>query len=200
MKNKQLIKIVLTAMFAALIAGLTFFPKIPIPAGSGGYVHLGDTMIYLAASFLPLPYAMAAAGIGGGLADILSGYVSYAPFTVVAKVLLAIAFTCKKEKVLCKRNYIAPLFGIIITPLVYFFADGIIAGSLAAAVPGIIWNVCQAAASLIVYYIVGAAFDAGGLKKKLTGTLYANAKPAVNTDKETAETLEDATEANDIDK
>ncbi|MCD7774797.1 MAG: TIGR04002 family protein [Clostridiales bacterium] len=174
MKNKKLIKAVLAAMFAALVTGLTFFPKIPIPVGSGGYVHLGDAMIYLAASFLPLPYAMAAAGIGGGLADILSGYASYAPFTVVVKILLTIAFSYKNEKVLCKRNYIAPLFGLIITPLIYFFADGILAGSLAAAVPGIIWNECQAIASLIVYYIVGAAFDAAGLKKKLTGKLYSD--------------------------
>ena len=69
MKNKKLIKIVTAAMFAALVTGLTFFPKIPIPGG--GYVHLGETMIYIAASFLPLPFAMASAAIGSGLADIL---------------------------------------------------------------------------------------------------------------------------------
>lgn len=153
-------------MFAALVAGLTFFPKIPIPGG--GYVHLGDTMIYLAASFLPMPYAMASAGIGGMLADILSGYAVYAPFTAVAKVLLTIAFTCKKEKVLCKRNFIAPVFGLVITPFVYFFADAIIIRSFGTAAAGIIWNVCQAAAGLAAFYVIGAAFDAMKMKEKLT--------------------------------
>lgn len=165
MKNKNLIKIVVAAMFAALVTGLTFFPKIPIPGG--GYVHLGDAMIYLAATFLPLPYAMAAAAIGGGLADILSGFATYAPFTVVVKVLLTVAFTYKNEKILAKRNFIAPLFGLIITPGIYFFADRILY-SFESAIAGIIWNVAQAAASLVVFYIVGAAFDKAGLKNKLT--------------------------------
>ena len=162
MKNKKLIKIVTAAMFAALVTGLTFFPKIPIPGG--GYVHLGDTMIYIAASF-----AMASAAIGGGLADILSGYTSYAPFTIIVKALLTVAFTCKSEKILSKRNLIAPLFGLIITPGVYYFADALLAHSFAAAVPGIIWNLAQAAASFAAYCIIGAALDKIGIKKKTAG-------------------------------
>ncbi len=167
MKKSGLYKVILAAMFAALTAGLTMFPKIPIPGG--GYVHLGDAMIYLASSFLPLPYAMAAAGIGGGLADILSGFASYAPFTVVVKVLLTIAFTSKNKNVILgfKRNFLAPLAGLIITPGIYFLADALLAKSFAAAAPGIIWNVAQAAASLALYYVIAIAFDTAGLKKKL---------------------------------
>lgn len=168
MKNKKLLKLIIAAMFAALVTGLTFFPKIPIPGG--GYVHLGDAMIYLASSFLPLPYAVAAAAIGGGLADILSGYATYAPFTIVVKALLTIAFTSKNEKILTKRNWLAPLSGLIITPGIYFAADAILY-SVAGAVPGIVWNVCQAAASLFVYYIIGAAFDKMELKSKLIGKI-----------------------------
>lgn len=168
MKNKKILKLVITAMFAALVTGLTFFPKIPIPGG--GYVHLGDAMIYLAASFLPLPYAMAAAAIGGGLADILSGYAAYAPFTIVVKALLTIAFTRKNGKILTKRNLFAPLAGFIITPGIYFGADAVLYG-VAGAVPGIVWNVCQAAASLFIFYIIGAAFDKMGLKSKLIGKI-----------------------------
>ena len=170
MKNKSLMKIVMAAMFAALVTGLTFFPKIPIPGG--GYVHLGDAMIYLAASFLPMPYAMAAAAIGGGLADLLSGYATYAPFTVLVKALLTIAFTYKNERILSKRNFIAPLAGLVITPGIYFGADWILYGGIGAATPGIIWNVCQAVASMIVFCIVAAAFDKMQLKNKLFGKLY----------------------------
>lgn len=164
MKNKKLIKIVMAAMFAALVTGLTFFPKIPIPGG--GYVHLGDAMIYIAATFLPMPYAMAAAAIGGGLADLLSGYTAYAPFTIVVKALLTIAFSCKSDKMLTKRNKLAPLAGIIITPAIYFVADAVLYGT-GAAIPGIVWNLSQAAASMIIFYIVAAAFDKMQLKSKL---------------------------------
>lgn len=169
MKNKKLMKVIVTAMFAALVTGLTFFPKIPIPGG--GYVHLGDTMILLASTVLPMPYAMAAAAIGGGLADLLSGYAAYAPFTIVVKALLTVAFTYKNEKILSKRNFLAPLTGLIITPGVYFAADAILYGT-GAAIPGIIWNLCQAAASIVVYFIIAAALDKLELKKKLFGKLY----------------------------
>lgn len=165
MKNKKLLKIVTAAMFAALITGLTFFPKIPVPGG--GYVHTGDAMIYLAASFLPLPYAMAASAIGGLLADVFAGYASYAPFTFVVKALLTISFSSKDSKTLTKRNALAPLAGLIITPGLYFVADAILYG-VAGAVPGIVWNVAQAVASIIVFYIIGAAADKAGLKSKLS--------------------------------
>ena len=47
---------------------------------NGGYIHLGDALIYLAAVLLPAPYAMAAGAIGGGLADLLTAPV-WAPAT-----------------------------------------------------------------------------------------------------------------------
>ncbi len=171
MKDKRLFKIVTAAMFAALITGLTFFPKIPVPLASGGYVHLGDTLIYVAASILPLPFAMASAAIGGGLADILSGYTAYAPFTVIIKALLTVAFSAKNEKILCKRNYAAPVICIAVTVLGYFAADSFLLDSFAAAVPGMLWNLCQALASMIVYYIMAAALDKIGIKKKISSFL-----------------------------
>ena len=167
-KNKQIKLIITSALFAALAAGLTLFPTIPIPGG--GYVHLGDAMILIAASFLPLPYAMTAAAIGGGLADLISGYAVYIPFTIAAKALLTVAFTSKSEKILTKRNIAAPFLSVITTPLVYFCADSILY-SVSGAIPGIVWNLCQAAASIIVYFIISAAFDKTALKSKLAGKM-----------------------------
>ena len=58
-------RITATAVMAALTTLMTAY-IFHIPVGvNGGYVHLGDTMIYLAAAFLPLPYACAAGAIGG---------------------------------------------------------------------------------------------------------------------------------------
>ncbi len=78
--------------FAALAVALVFLftlINIPIPFG-GGYVHLGDTAIYLVCCLLPLPAAIIAGGIGSCLADLALGYGFYAPFTLVVKALMAL--------------------------------------------------------------------------------------------------------------
>ena len=52
-------KITATAVMAALATLMTAY-IFHIPVGvNGGYVHLGDTMIYLAAAFLPFPSSTA---------------------------------------------------------------------------------------------------------------------------------------------
>ena len=63
--------IAMSAMFAALVTVTTAFIKIPTPVG--GYVHPGDSMVYLAASVLPGPFGLIAAAVGGALADLISG-------------------------------------------------------------------------------------------------------------------------------
>ena len=61
---------VTAALMAAFITLVTAYVlHVPFP---GGYVHIGDTLIYLAACLLPLPYAVAAGAIGAGLADLLT--------------------------------------------------------------------------------------------------------------------------------
>lgn len=112
-KSKPLKLMVLTAMFAALTTVLTFFIK--IPTATGGYVHLGDFIIYLAAVVLPTPYALMAGAIGGGLADLLGGYVHYLLPTMIIKALLTIPFTAKKEKMLTTRNALMTIPCAVIT-------------------------------------------------------------------------------------
>ena len=104
MKNqhsKHTLHIVIAAMFAAMIAVMTAFVQIKTP--TGGYVHLGDSMIYLTASFLPLPFAVAASAIGGGIADLLV-YPETIVYTVIIKAVNAVFFSSKSEKLLTKRN------------------------------------------------------------------------------------------------
>ena len=64
-QQTHLRQLVLTALFASAITVMTaYILHIPIP--TGGYIHLGDALIYLAACLLPAPYAAAAAAQGGG--------------------------------------------------------------------------------------------------------------------------------------
>lgn len=75
-KESRLRHMVLTGLFAALICLTTAF-ILHIPVGNG-YIHLGDSFIYLAACVLPMPYGIIAAALGGSMADLLSGYAIYA--------------------------------------------------------------------------------------------------------------------------
>ena len=51
----------LTGLMAAMITIMTAY-ICHIPVGvNGGYIHFGDSLIYLAATILPTPYALAAA-------------------------------------------------------------------------------------------------------------------------------------------
>lgn len=105
-----------------MVCAATSMLVITIPGGSGGYVHLGDTVIYLAAALLPVPYAVAAAAIGAGLADVLLAP-SWAPFTIAIKAVMAMAFTAKKETLMCRRNAVAPVLAGAVCVAGYYGAE-----------------------------------------------------------------------------
>ena len=87
--------LVSTALFAGIICiTIAYFLHIPV-GGNGGFVHIGDTFIYLAAVLLPTPYAACAAAIGAGMADILTGAANWALATIIIKPILVLFFTNK---------------------------------------------------------------------------------------------------------
>ena len=61
--------IAVTAVMTALVIVFTSFIKVPI--GAGGYIHLGDLMILLSASILPLPFALLSSCVGAALSDVI---------------------------------------------------------------------------------------------------------------------------------
>ena len=154
--------ITLAGLFAALIALFTAY-ILHIPAGPNGYIHLGDALIYLAAALLPAPYAMAAGAIGGGLADLLTAPM-WAPATIIIKILIVIPFTSKHNKLLAKRNLIAPVIAMLITIIGYYFAELILYGKETAFLVSVTSNSIQGLGSAAVFYILGAALDTAGIK------------------------------------
>ena len=133
--NKQLIYVVMAALFAAIITVVTA-SVLHIPTGNG-YIHLGDSFIFLAASLLPLPYAIAAAAVGAGLADALTAPI-WVIATVIIKSLIVLPFTSKKDKIINARNLIALIPALIVTCVGYYLADRILFGAwgaFAAVIP-----------------------------------------------------------------
>ena len=164
--------VILVGVLAAMICVATSFLHIPIVGG--GYVHLGDTVIYLAAALLPTPYAVAAAAVGAGLADVLVAPM-WAPFTVVIKAVMAIAFTAKNERLLCRRNAVAPLIAGVIGVVGYYIAEvailrlsgGTLATAGVAALAAVPFNAMQEVAGGIAFILLAAALDRLEIKKRL---------------------------------
>ncbi|MDR2175400.1 MAG: TIGR04002 family protein [Synergistaceae bacterium] len=156
----------LAGFFAALIFVATaYLPRIPI--GSGGYIHAGDTIVYLAASFLPRRLAMAAGGLGGALADVLSGFALWAPFTLFIKMALALPFTDRSEKLLCARNIAALFAAFPVTVGGYYAAEWILTGSSSVPLVSLPYNALQAAGSAVLYFCIAAQMDRARIKSRL---------------------------------
>ena len=165
-KMNKTTRLVITGLFAALICiSISLFH---IPTGiNGGYIHLGDTFIYLSACFLPMPYAMVSAAIGGGLADGLTGAIIWVIPTIIIKPLLVILFSYSSKKIICIRNIFGVFLSGIIGVIGYFIAEGIIYGSFIAALASVPLQLIQPIGSGIIFILVGYALDKIKIKEKL---------------------------------
>lgn len=164
--NNKIRNLTFTGVFAALITLMTAYVcHIPVGA-NGGYVHFGDTLIYLAAAILPRSYALAAAAIGGGLADLLTAPM-WAPATVIIKMLLVLLFTSKSNKIITRRNVLATVPAYLVTGVGYFIAEYILFGSEALLVVSMSQNLLQSVGSGVFFICLGGALDKALLKEKI---------------------------------
>ena len=165
--HEKMKNLTLSAMFAAVIMLMILY-LFHIPVGSnGGYIHFGDAFIYLSGCFLPMPYACAAAAIGGGLADIMSGSAIWAIPTMIIKPLTVIWFTSKEDKLFNKRNIVAVILAGVVSIVGYYLAQVILTGNWVASLLGIWGNVVQAIGSGVIFLIMAVAIDKVSLKKRL---------------------------------
>lgn len=155
----------ITGLFAAMICITTAF-IFHIPFGvNGGYIHLGDTLIYIAASLLPMPYAMAAAAIGGTLADILTAPM-WALATLIIKALLTIMFTSKKNTLVNLHNVSAVFVAGVVSIIGYYLAELVLLGSEAAFITSVTSSLIQAIGSGLLFIVIGATLDKINFKQK----------------------------------
>lgn len=156
----NLLKICVTAMFAALICVSTMLIQIPSPLN--GYVNFGDCFILIAAWVLGPVYGFAAGGIGSALADLITGYVHYVPGTLVIKGLIAVAaaLICRA---LLKKVTKFPTAAYIVSSLVgemimvggyYLYAALLLGKSFAGAAASVPGNLIQGAFGMICGVVI----------------------------------------------
>ena len=157
-----------SAAFIAIIFLMIYF--IRLPNGFGGFIHFGDSLIFIAASVLPVPFSLFVAALGPGLFNLAAeGGAIWFPFTIVIKPLMALCFTNKGNSILGRvRNRVAPFLAAGINTALYFIANMILfdgwAAGIAALWPGLI---VQGIGSVVFFFIIAAALDRLKIKKML---------------------------------
>ena len=154
-------RIVITALMAAMVCVATMIIKIPSPMK--GYLNIGDCIVLLCGWLLAPGYGFVAAGLGSALADMFSGYLTYAPATFLIKGSMAlIAFAC--FKLMNKRlgrlpsQIIGAVLAEIVMVLGYYVFEGFMYGFIPSAV-NIPANAVQGAAGLILGIILVKVFE-----------------------------------------
>ncbi len=157
MENRKTFQLIYASLFAALIFIGTQFIKVPLMFG---YFNMGDCFVLLAGWTLGGPYGMAASAIGAALADILSGYVIYAPATVLIKATMAAMAHLLYQKALGLHRF--PRLGALIGSAViaellmvagYYAYETILYGAAGAAlsIPG---NLLQGVAAVVTSVLI----------------------------------------------
>jgi uncharacterized membrane protein len=144
--------LVYTALMICLVLLGTILFRIPVPM-TQGYVHLGDTMIFIGVLTLGKKHGAAAAGLGSALADILGGFAFWAPWTFVIKYLMAFVTGLILEKSARSHKHshsadrlvklTAMTAGGILMCAGYLAAETVMYGSFGLAVVGLPWNIGQ---------------------------------------------------------
>lgn len=165
MEMKKVNYLVVTGIMAALITLMTAY-ICHIPVGTnGGYVHFGDALIYLSAAILPKPYALAAAAIGGGLADLFTAPM-WLPATIVIKMLIVLPFTDHSQKIVSIRNVVAMVLAYFISGFGYFAAEYILFETISVFWISMLQSLVQSCGSAVFFIVFGMALDKTGFKKR----------------------------------
>lgn len=168
----------------ALMAALTYIATAVINIPSGvivkGVVHLGDSMVFLAAVLLGRKKGFLSAAIGMCMFDLFSPYVIWAPFTFVIKGVMAyiagtVAYRKNYDGNNMWNNIIAFVLGGIWMIAAYYLAGVIIMHFVtkiafgqafilsAAEIPG---NISQVVAGIVLAIPLGKAVKKANVIRK----------------------------------
>ena len=147
MSDQQIKRLAMGGVMAAMVFVMTYLPKVPVPV-TGGYVHLGDGMVFLAAMLLG-PMGVAASAVGSALSDLVGGYMAYLAPTFLIKGLMAlIAWKLHKPGHLL-QTALAFVLAEAVMVAGYFTFEAILYG-LPAALGAVGPNAIQGAAGVVI--------------------------------------------------
>jgi uncharacterized membrane protein len=151
-------KLSLGGLLIALVTVATMVIKVPVPA-TEGYIHLGDSMIYLTSILFGWKFGLLAGGVGSGLADLFSGYTHWVLPTLIIKgleglIIAKIAYKKKKETSLKMRDILAALAGGSWMVIGYYLGGAILTESFIVPLGSISWNIVQSIGGAVIAFPV----------------------------------------------
>ena len=158
-------QMVMAGLLAAMVVVGTMLIQVPTP--TKGYIHIGDSMVYLCGIILSPGYGSMAAGLGSALADLLSGYAIYAPATFLIKgadaLIAGIIFrSLTRNTTSSSRKLIALAIAILAGGTVmvggYFAYETLLYG-IKTAMIGIPANITQAVGGGVIVAPILVAID-----------------------------------------
>jgi uncharacterized membrane protein len=163
----QTAKLTRLALLIALTTTATMAVRIPVPR-TGGYINMGDSVVYVAALLFGPVSGLVAGGIGSALADLLGGYGVYAPFTLIIKGLEGVLVgavgwpVMRKARPLMWTDTALVILSVVVGGAAmiggYFVAEAYLlhlgVGAAATEVPG---NIAQVLGGLIVAVPISVA-------------------------------------------
>jgi uncharacterized repeat protein (TIGR04002 family) len=167
MHEKQKLQLITaTALLAAMITIMTAY-ICHIPVGiNGGYIHFGDALIYIGAALLPQPYALIAAAIGGGMADLLTAPM-WVPATLIIKIMITLPFSSKDSRIITCRNIIASAAAFLITGFGYYIAAILLFGKGSALLVSLSQSAIQSLGSMVLFLVLGTMLDRIHFKNRM---------------------------------
>ena len=163
--------LVLTALMTCLVCLATFALKIPNPL-TQGYVHIGDTFIFLSVLVLGKKNGAIASSVGAALADIMGGYAIFSIGTFIAKGLMAYVMGMlieagtakassrsdgsKELRILSLAPYelLAMVLGGFTEVVIYIFVNAIVYGNITVGLLSIHGNIGQFATSMVIAVVL----------------------------------------------
>ena len=161
--------LVLTALMTCLVCLATFALKIPNPL-TQGYVHIGDTFIFMSVLVLGKKNGSIASAVGAAMADVMGGYAIFAIGTFFAKGLMALIMGLLIEKghervlangeskirifSLAPYELIAMVIGGLTEVAVYVVVNALVYGNLTVGLLSIPGNAGQFAVSMVIAVVL----------------------------------------------
>lgn len=162
MKNYSVKNLAIYALCTALVCISTMVIQIPIPLG---YMHMGNTCIFLTAAMFGPTTGLLAGGIGSAMADLLTGYTQWVLPTLLIKSMMGLVIgylawgSEKKMRMNAPRTMLATVAGITVMVFGYTIAGAVMNGSIHTGllqVPGLTLEGVLGAAA---FYALGIVLE-----------------------------------------
>ncbi len=148
----------------ALLTALTYIAVsfINIPYGNGGVIHLGDSMIFVAALLFGRKHAAISGAVGMTMFDLFSPYAIWAPYTFVVKAVMglivgSIAYSKGSKGESLLKNIAGMLLAGVWMVIGYYAAEVLIYGNMLAPMASVPGNVIQFSAGAAIALALTAA-------------------------------------------